>query len=115
MYAILEAVSLDTTGPTKPKDVVGKQFVQVLVDACSGWTDVQSMAKNSAAGTIIMQSLAKIQRLCDTKAKRLHTDVSKEYNTKALRDFLYMNETSATHTEPNASASNAFAERNFVN
>lgn len=109
----MEAVSSDTTGPIAPSDVYGKHFIQVLVDACSGWSDVQIMGKHSDAGTVIINSLAKIQRLCDAKAKRLYTDGSKEQYTKKLRDFLDGNGTSATHTAPNASASNAFSERKF--
>lgn len=68
-YALLEAVSSDTTGPITPVDSEGKKFVQIMVDACSGWTDFQTMAKKSEAANAIMRSLAKIQRICDMKTK----------------------------------------------
>lgn len=47
------------------------------------------------------------------KGKRIHTDGAKEQNTKELRSFLETNGTATTNTAPNASQSNAFAERGF--
>lgn len=111
IYALLEAVSSDTTGPITPTDADGKKFVQILVDACSGWTDVQITGNKSEAGNAIMRLLAKIQRTCEMNAKRLHTDGAKEQNTKNLQASLDNNGTAATHTAPNASQSNYFAER----
>lgn len=72
--ALLEAVSSDTKGPIIPADPEGNKFIQILVDACSGWTDIQMMHKKSEAGEALMKSLSKIQRLCQMNAKRLHTD-----------------------------------------
>lgn len=76
-YALLDTVPSDTSGPITPADSEGKNFVQILVDACSGWTDVQITAKKRDAANAIMRSPAKIQRICDIKTKRLHTDGSK--------------------------------------
>lgn len=110
-YALLEAVSSDTTGLITPADPDGNKFVQILVDAYSGWTDVQLMNKKSGAGDEIMTSLGKIQRICDIKEKRIHTDGAKEQDTKNLRSFLDSNETAESHTAPNASHHDSFAER----
>lgn len=57
--------------------------------------------------------LEKIRMMCNTKAKRLHTDGAKEQDTKELRKFLDANGTKTSHTAPNASKSNTFAERRF--
>lgn len=66
-------MSSDTTGLITPADDDGNKFIEVMVDECSGCTDVQLMQKNREAGKAIVRSLAKIQRLCDKKARRLHT------------------------------------------
>lgn len=47
------------------------------------------------------------------KVKRLHTDGAKEQDSAKLRQFLDDNGTNATHTTPNTSQSNAFAEQRF--
>lgn len=112
-YALLDAVSSDTTGPITPADAEGKKYVPILVDACSGWTDVQIMAKKSDAANTIMRPLAKIQRICQKKAKTPRTDGSTKQDSKKLRGFLDSNGTNATRTSPNASQSNAFDERGF--
>lgn len=47
------------------------------------------------------------------KLKRLHTDGAKEQSTKKLNDLLDSTGKASTHTAPNASPSNAFAEWRF--
>lgn len=111
-YALLDAVSSDTTGPITSTDKGGNKFVQILVDACTGWSDVQLMKKKSEAGRAIIKSMNKIQALCNKKTKRLHTDGAKE-EKKELREYLILNETTPTYTAPSSSQSNAFAERRF--
>lgn len=71
------------------------------------------MPRKSDEANAIMRSPAKIQRICKMKAKRLHTDGSKEKDSKKLRDFSDKNGTSAAHTAPNASQSKEFAEPKF--
>lgn len=112
-YALIEAVSSDTTGPITTADPDGNKFIHMLVDAYSGWTDVQLINKKSGSRDAIMKSLGKIRRICDIKAKRLHKDGAKEQNTKKIRVFLDSNGTATTHTAPNASQSNSFSERRF--
>lgn len=48
-YSLLEAVSSDSTGSITPTDPDGNKFIQILVDDCSGWADVQLMTTKSAA------------------------------------------------------------------
>lgn len=67
-YALLEVVSSDTTGPIAPTDSEGSKYVQILVDACTGWTDIQAMRKKSDVGKAIIRFLEKIQHLCEIKA-----------------------------------------------
>lgn len=71
------------------------------------------MKAKSGAGKAIMHSLAKIQMMCNAKAQRLHTNGANEKDTKELKIFLDENGTKTSHTAPNASHSNAFAERHF--
>lgn len=113
MYALLEALSTDTTEPIAPCDSDGNKFIELLVDACTGWTNVQVMKEKSGAAKEIMLSLSKIQMMCKAKAQILHTDGAKEQNTKELRTFLDDNGTKASHTDPKSSQSNALAERRF--
>lgn len=113
IYALLEELTSDTTGPISPGYGDGNNFIQLLVAASTGWTDVQVMKAKRRAGKAIMHSLAKIQILCNAKAKRLHTDGAKEQDTNELRKFLDDNGTKTSHTAPNASQSNALTERRF--
>lgn len=53
-YALLGAVSSDTTGQISPADKKKKK-IQLLVNACSGWSDVQTMKSKSGAGNAIIQ------------------------------------------------------------
>lgn len=66
-YALPEAFSPDSTGPITPADTDGNKYIQILVDAFSGRTDVQIMQKKSGTGNSIIRSPAKIQRLCEMK------------------------------------------------
>lgn len=116
--ALLEEVSSDTTGKITPPDGESNNFVQILVQSCSGWTNVQIMRKKSGDGNAIMRSLAKIQRTCEMKAKHLHTEGAKRAGHEkscslSLRSFLDSNGKTATNTYPHASQSNYFAERSF--
>lgn len=112
-YALLEALSSDTTDPMTPEDTEGNKYIHILVDTCPGWSYVQIMKKKNGARNAVIRSLTKIQRICDLKAKHLHTDGAKEHSTKEFRKILNDNGTETTHKEPNASQSNAFAERRF--
>lgn len=112
-YKLLEALSQDTTSPIIPAETDGKKYLQIMVGACSGLADVQTIKKQCEAGMAIVQSLAKIQTLFNMKVKRLHTNGAKKQDTAQLRGFLAKNETSATHTAPNALQSNSFEERRF--
>lgn len=112
-YALLEEVSLDTTGPITPAYIEGNRFIQILVDACLGWTDEKIMRNKREAGKAIMTPLAKLQRTRGVKAKILQTDGASEKNTKEFQNFLDFNGTEATYAAPGSSQSNAFAEGQF--
>lgn len=112
-YSLLEAVSSDTTGPIPLADTDGNKYIQIVVGACSGCSDVQIMKKTSGARDAIIRSLTKIQRNCDFKAKSLHTDGAKKQDTKKLKNFSDARGSATSHTAPNAIQSNAFAERRF--
>lgn len=71
------------------------------------------MRQKSGEGEAIMRPLEKIQRLCDMKVKKLHTDGAREQYAEKLRHFLASNDMTAAHTAPNASQSNYFTERHF--
>eukprot|EP00173_Palmaria_palmata_P003988 Plantae.Rhodophyta-Palmaria_palmata.ctg4525.p1 GENE.Plantae.Rhodophyta-Palmaria_palmata.ctg4525~~Plantae.Rhodophyta-Palmaria_palmata.ctg4525.p1 ORF type:complete len:133 (+),score=8.23 Plantae.Rhodophyta-Palmaria_palmata.ctg4525:143-541(+) len=77
-YKLLEAMSSDTTGPIAPPDQEGNKYIQIMVNACTGWTDIQLMKSKGEATREIIKSLSKIQALCGKKARRLHTDGAKE-------------------------------------
>lgn len=81
-YALLEALSSGTKGPISPSYSDGNKFIQLLVDACTGWTDAKLMRAKRGAGKAITHSLAKIQMLCNAKSKRLQTDGAKEQDKK---------------------------------
>ena len=42
-YAPLEAVSSDTTGPLSQADICGNKYLQLIVDAGTGWTTGEAM------------------------------------------------------------------------
>lgn len=71
------------------------------------------MKAKSGAGKVITHSLAKIQMLCNAKYKSLRTDGAKDQDAKELKTFLDDSCAQTLHTAPNASQSNAIAERRF--
>lgn len=81
-------MSTDTTGPLKQADGDGNEYIQLVVDAETSWTDGHVMKKKSAAGEAIIRSLAKLQRLCAQKIKNLHCDGAKEQDTKTASTIL---------------------------
>lgn len=74
---------------------------------------VQMLKHEIEADNTIIISLAEIKILCNKKAKRLNTDRACEQQTKEIQAFIDSNDTTTTQTAPNASQSNAFAERRF--
>eukprot|EP00173_Palmaria_palmata_P002292 Plantae.Rhodophyta-Palmaria_palmata.ctg2444.p1 GENE.Plantae.Rhodophyta-Palmaria_palmata.ctg2444~~Plantae.Rhodophyta-Palmaria_palmata.ctg2444.p1 ORF type:complete len:161 (+),score=3.84 Plantae.Rhodophyta-Palmaria_palmata.ctg2444:315-797(+) len=112
-YALTDALFSDTTGPISPLDADGNRYVQIMVDACIGWTDIQMMWKKNEATRAIIKSLSKIQVLCDKNTRRLHTDEAREEDTAKLNDYLATNEIQSAKTAPSTFQANAFAERRF--
>lgn len=50
IYAFLDAVTSYTTEQITSSDIEDNTFILILVEACTGWTDVQIMRKKSEAG-----------------------------------------------------------------
>ena len=110
-YASLEAVSSVTTGPLSQADICGNKYLQLIVDAGTGWTTGEAMQTKASASDVILRALARLQLACETKVKRLHTDGAQEQYNDKLKKFLEEQGTIKSTTAPHSSSSNAFVER----
>lgn len=110
-YAPLDSISSDTAGPISTADICGNKFLQLLVNAATGWTMGEPMQKKSGASDVIHKYLARLQLVCNTKVKRFHTDGSQEQYNARLNKILEEQGTVKSTTAPNFSLSNAFVER----
>lgn len=57
-YAPLEAVSTETAGPLSEADISGNKYLQMIVDAGTGWTFGQPMKTKDEATYVLHEALA---------------------------------------------------------
>ena len=104
-------MSSDTTGPLGQADICGNKYLQLIVDAGTGWTTGEDMQIKAYASDVILRALARLKLACETKFKRLHTDGAQEQYNDKLKKFLEDQGTTNSTTAPHSSSSNAFVER----
>lgn len=71
------------------------------------------MKSKIEAASAIIRSLARLQVLCESTARRLHTNNAVEQNTAEVKDLLSRKGTNHTFSAPGLSPSNAIVERRF--
>lgn len=113
-YAVLEAVSNDTTGPLNPTDLHGNKYLQLLVDAGSAHLQGEAVKEKSEAPAAVHRMMSKLETLCKRKIQNLHTDGACEFSSKNFKILLSENGISSSTIPPHTSQMNAFVERRML-
>lgn len=106
-YRPLDLIGTGTTRPITQPDKLGNKYLQIFVDAATGWATGHAMNTRSQAGAIIASTILAIQARAGEIVKRLHSGNAKKQDTKELRKVLQGQGTEHTKTSPHSSQQNA--------
>ena len=106
-------LSADLCGPVAPKTVGGAQYVSVIIDHFSSYTDIKLLKSKESTEVLqhFQEFIATYERQSGNLIKTIRTDNGKEYTSKLFEDFLTEKGIIHGTTSPHSPAQNDKAER----